>query len=113
MKNNYIIVGDSVVYGIGGYQTNGWVSMLKNELLNKEGTKNSTNYVHCVGFPGVTSKDIAEKIESIVNTYYSRDVNNIFLISIGVNDTQIFNGENKNSIDQYRTNIMKIINVLR
>lgn len=35
MKNNYIIVGDSVVYGIGGYQKNGWVSMLKNELLNK------------------------------------------------------------------------------
>lgn len=113
MKNNYIIIGDSIVYGIGGYHQNGWVNMLKNELLNREGTKESTNYVHCVGFPGATSKDISEKIEFIVNTYHSNDMNNTFLISIGVNDTQIFKKENKVSEEEYKNNITKIINTLK
>lgn len=113
MKNNYIIIGDSIIYGIGGYQQNGWVSMLKNELLNREGTKESTNYVHCVGFPGATSKDILEKIESIVKTYYSSEMNNTFFISIGVNDTQIFKGNSKVSIKEYKNNISKIISTLK
>lgn len=113
MKNNYIVIGDSIVYGIGGYDQNGWASMLKNKLLNQEGTKESTNYVHCVGFPGATSKSILDKIESIVDVYYSEGMNNIFLLSIGINDTQIFNGKNKISIDEYKDNIIKIISVLR
>ncbi len=107
MKNNYIIIGDSIIYGVGGYQQNGWVSMLKNELLNREGTKESTKYVHCIGFPGATSKDISEKIEAIVNTYYSIDMNNTFFISIGVNDTQIFKGKSKVSIDEYKNIYLK------
>lgn len=112
MKNNFIIIGDSIVYGIGGYEQNGWVSMLKNKLLNQEGSKESTNYVHCVGFPGATSIDILDKIESIINTYYNKDMNNVFIISIGVNDTQIFKGKNKNSVDIYEKNIIDIINVI-
>lgn len=113
MKNNYIVIGDSIVYGIGGYAQNGWVSMLKNNLLNQEETKNSTNYIHCVGFPGATSKDILNKIDSIIDVYYSEGMNNIFLLSIGINDTQIFNGKNKTSVDEYRDNIIKIINILK
>lgn len=112
MKNNFIVIGDSIVYGIGGYEQNGWVSMLKNKLLNQEGTKESTNYVHCVGFPGATSIDILGKIESIINTYYNKDMNNVFLLSIGVNDTQIFKGKNKNGIDDYEKNITEIINTI-
>lgn len=87
--------------------------MLKNELLNREGTKESTKYVHCIGFPGATIKDISEKIEAVVNTYYSIDMNNTFFISIGVNDTQIFKGKSKVSIDEYKNNISKIINTLK
>lgn len=112
-KNNYIIVGDSITYGIGGYQQNGWVSILKNKLLNKEGTKESTNYVHCVGFPGATSKEILKKFESIVATYYSSDMNNIIMVSIGVNDTQIFKGTPKTNIDEYKSNIIKIIDFVK
>lgn len=69
MKNNYIIIGDSISYGIGGYKSLGWVSMFKQKLLNKEGTKESTNYVHSAAFPGATSQDIKSKINSIVETF--------------------------------------------
>ncbi len=110
MKNNYIVIGDSIVYGIGGYEKNGWVSELKNNILNSEESKESTKYVHCVGFPGATSKSILEKIEHIINAYYSSDMKNIFMISIGVNDSQIFQGKNKVNINEYKENIYKIIN---
>lgn len=112
MKNNYIVIGDSIVYGIGGYEQNGWVSKLKNNLLNSEGSKESTKYVHCVGFPGATSKSIFEKIEYIINAYYSNDMKNIFIISIGVNDSQIFKEKNKVDISDYKENIYKIINAI-
>ncbi|MCH5166387.1 MAG: SGNH/GDSL hydrolase family protein [Erysipelotrichales bacterium] len=113
MKNNYIIIGDSLVYGIGGYKQNGWVSMFKNKLLNDNQTKYLNDHVHCIGFPGATSKDIAQKIKSIIETYYFNEVNNIFIISVGVNDTQTSDGKQKNSIDEYQDNIYKIINAIR
>lgn len=113
MKDNYIFVGDSITYGIGGFQSNGWVSMLKSFIINKESGKKPTKFVHCVGFPGATSKDIIEKFNSIVDTYYSSDMNNTFIIAVGINDTQVFNGSCKSTIDEYKENIIKIINILK
>lgn len=113
MKDNYIVVGDSITYGIGGYQQNGWVSRLKNMIINKECGKSPSIFVHCVGFPGATSKDILEKFNSIVDTYYCSDMNNTFIIAVGINDSQVFNGTEKCSVNEYRQNIIKIINILK
>ena len=33
MKTSYIFVGDSIVYGIGDFEQNGWTSMFKNKIL--------------------------------------------------------------------------------
>lgn len=109
MKNNYIVVGDSIVYGVGGYQFNGWVSMFKNKILNSKDFRQTPNYVHCVGFPGATSKDISDRIENIISTYYFDGVRNVFIVSIGGNDTQIFKGKSRQTKDEYKENINKII----
>lgn len=111
MKKNYIIVGDSITYGIGDYETNGWASMLKNKVLKKDETKQCSNYVHQVGFPGATSKDILEKLENIIKVFGSNEFDNTIVIAIGVNDTQIFNGKNKVSIQEYKNNIEEIIEI--
>lgn len=34
MKNNYIIIGDSIVYGIGDCESNEWTSMFKNYIMS-------------------------------------------------------------------------------
>ena len=65
MQKNYIIIGDSITYGIGDFETNGWASMFKNYIVNKDDSKICNNYVHIAGFPGATSTDILNKIESI------------------------------------------------
>ncbi len=108
MNNNYIVIGDSITYGIGDLESGGWSAMLKNYIVNKDDSKMCNNYVHLAGFPGATSTDILNKIEYIFNSFKHEEFKNIVILSIGVNDTQEFNGNNKNSIEQYKSNIEKI-----
>lgn len=109
MNTNYIIIGDSITYGIGDFESGGWASMFKNYIVNKDDSKVCNNYVHIVGFPGATSSDILDKIDSILQTFSHNEFTDTIILSIGVNDTQVFNGKTKSTIEQYKSNIQKII----
>lgn len=109
MKNNYIVIGDSITYGIGDFENGGWSAMFKKYIVNQDDTKICNNFVQVAGFPGATSKDILNKIDSILDTFKYDEFNNIVILSIGVNDTQNFNGNYKVSIDSYKSNIENII----
>ena len=61
MNTNYIIIRDSITYGIGDFESSGWASMFKNYIVNKDDSKVCNNYVHVVGFPRATSLDILDK----------------------------------------------------
>lgn len=112
MKNNYIIIGDSITYGIGDFENGGWSAMLKKYIVNQDDTKICNNFVQVAGFPGATSKDILNKIDSILDTFKYDEFNNIVILSIGVNDTQDFNCNYKVSIDNYKSNIENIIKMI-
>ena len=62
MNNNFIIIGDSITYGIGDFESCGWSAMFKNYIVGKE----CSNYVHIAGYPGATSTDILNKIHNII-----------------------------------------------
>lgn len=108
MNTNYIIIGDSITYGIGDFENGGWATMFKNYIVNKDDSKVCNNYVHIAGFPGATSSDILDKVYSILQAFMHKEFTNTVILSIGVNDTQVFNGEPKNNIEQYKSNIEKI-----
>ena len=108
MNNNYIVIGDSITYGIGDFENGGWSAMFKNYIVNKDDSKVCNNYVHVAGYPGATSTDILNKIDSILNSFKHAEFTNTVILSIGVNDTQEFNGNQKNSAQQYKKNIEKI-----
>ncbi len=112
MEKNYIIIGDSITYGIGDFETGGWSAMLKKHIVNKDNSKVCTNYAHVAGFPGATSTDILNKIECIYHSFKRDDFKNIVILSIGANDTQEFYGKNKNSVEQYKENIKKNIIII-
>ncbi len=112
MNTNYIIIGDSITYGIGDFESCGWATMLKNYIINKDDSKVCNNYVHIAGFPGATSSDILNKINSILQSFMHKEFTNTVILSIGVNDTQIFNGEPKNNIEQYKSNVGKIAKIV-
>lgn len=109
MNTNYIIIGDSITYGIGDFEDGGWSTMFKKYIVNKDDSKVCNNYVHIAGFPGATSSDILEKSDNILQSFMHKEFKNIVILSIGVNDTQVFNGETKNSIEHYKENMLKLI----
>ncbi len=39
MNTNYIIIGDSITYGIGDFESCGWATMFKNYIINKDDSK--------------------------------------------------------------------------
>lgn len=108
INKNFIVIGDSIIYGIGDFQNGGWPEMFKNYVVNKDDSKVCTNYVHIAGFPGATSTDILNKIDSIIKSFRHDDFDNVIILSIGVNDTQEFNGKEKNSIEKYKENMVNI-----
>ena len=109
MNNNYIIIGDSITYGIGDFETSGWSAMFKKYIVNKDDSRVCSNYSHIAGFPGATSSNILNKIEYVFNSFKHDEFNNIVILSIGVNDAREDFGKNKSSIEQYKSNIKKII----
>lgn len=109
MKKNYILIGDSVVYGIGSYENCGWSTLFKKYIIGMDDTKECNNFVHIAGFPGARSNDILNRIDSILDGYRYDDFKNIVILSVGVNDTQCFNGKYRITKEDYKSNIEKII----
>lgn len=109
MNNNYIIIGDSIAYGIGDFENGGWATMFKILIINKDDSKICNNFVQIAGFPGATSQDILNKIDSILNSFKYDEFNNRVILSIGVNDTKFFNDDFKVIRDNYKLNMRKII----
>ena len=106
---NYIIIGDSITYGIGDFETGGWASMFKKYIVEKDDSLACSNFVHILGFPGATSRDILNKIDGILDGLKDETFDNVVILSIGVNDTVYFNGDFKTSRDNYRENMLKLI----
>lgn len=113
MKNNYIFVGDSIVYGIGDYENNGYTSMFKHMIIGMDKSISCSNYVHIAAYPGCTSNDIVSRIDAILDSFTFEGVNNIVILSIGVNDTQTIEDKQKVDIRTYEENIKKIIESVR
>lgn len=109
MNNNYIIIGDSLTYGIGDFETGGWAALFKKYIVNKDDSKVCKNYVHVAAFPGATSTIILNKLDGIYRTFKNDELSNVVILSIGINDTQEFNGSLKTSLEDYVRNISNII----
>ncbi len=113
MKKNYILVGDSIVYGIGDYDNCGWSTLFKKYIIGKDGTKECNNFVHIAAFPGARSYNILDRIDHILNGYKYDDFENIVILSVGVNDTQCFNGKYSVNKDVYKKNMESIIKLIK
>ena len=113
MNKNYIIIGDSITYGIGDYDTLGWATMLKKEIVNKDGTDMCSNLVHIAGFPGATSTEVLERIDNIYRTFQYKGFENIIILAIGINDVYEYGSNGENSLEEYISNMRCIIDYVK
>jgi lysophospholipase L1-like esterase len=109
MNKNYIIIGDSITYGIGDYESLGWATLLKKEIVNKDDTYICNNFVHIAGYPGATSIEVLDRINDIYNAFMFNGFKNVFILAIGINDVYEFAESGKNDINDYISNIKKIV----
>ena len=106
---NYIIIGDSITYGIGDSETGGYASMFKKYIVDKDTSIVCSNFVQIAGFPGATSKDILSRIDNLLDGLKDDEFDNVVILSIGVNDSKYFNGDFYVSKENYKENMKELI----
>ena len=109
MKNNYIIIGDSIPYGVGRTGPSGWADLFKSDIVLHDDTKECSSYVHLAAFPGATSEDIKARANGIFEAFKSDSSRNIVILAIGLNDSQEINLKRKVLLPTYEENMQNII----
>lgn len=113
MNKNYIIIGDSIAYGIGDYETLGWATMFKKNIMSKDNTYVCNNFAHIVGYPGATSFEVLERIDAVYAALMYNGFENNVILAIGINDVFEYAESGRNTIDEYISNIKNISNFIK
>ena len=112
MKDNFIIVGDSIAYGIGDPIDGGWTSMLKKYAIARPYSPNDVMRVHVAAYPGATTSELVPKLDNAIKTYYDHSLINTVIVAIGINDSRVTNDKSVVNIQDYRKNLVEIINTI-
>jgi len=108
-----IVFGASITYGAWDLQ-GGWVDRLK-QYCHRFDLEDKFYYlVENLGISGDTSKGVLERFESETKVR-TRGKDDIIIVSIGINDSQWLNNENKWRVSQeeFKNNIQEIINLAK
>lgn len=72
----------------------------------------SDNYYNVLNFEmwGDTTEDVKNRFDDECKKIYYKDRDSIIIFSVGVNDTQNINGEEKVSLEVFENNIISLIN---
>lgn len=112
---NILIFGDSITYGIADTK-GGWANRLK-QYLNSDpvAIEKEIYRVFVQGISGDTSGGLLYRIESETLPRLVEEYENIFIIAVGINDTQYIQRLERNLIpeDIFAENIRNIINFIK
>lgn len=107
---NILAFGDSITYGEGDTELGGWVNRLRLHLVNRD---NNDYNIHNLGICGQITEEILNRFDSEYNARYDKEAETIVIFAIGINDTQIVNGEDRVAAEQFKSNITELIRKAR
>lgn len=107
-----LVFGDSITQGFWD-EDGGWVNILrkKYDLQYMEGKDEDAPTIFNLGISGNSSDDVVARLVHETEARAKEDV--AFIISIGVNDARNKSGNNFSSPEQYKENLMEILNQSR
>jgi lysophospholipase L1-like esterase len=111
-NSNILVFGDSITWGAWD-KSGGWVNRLKNYLTDQILNSDFQRYysLYNLGVSGDTSEDLLERFKS--ETYARADpgLNNLFIIAIGINDSEynLTSKQNRISLQQFQNNINTLL----
>ena len=106
MEYDILVFGDSIVYGACDYKMGGWVNRLR---LYLESNKENDYVVFNMGIPGNVTSDVLKRFEKEMNVRYCVDDNQIIILAVGINDTQIINDTQRVTLEEYKKTVRKLI----
>ncbi len=101
------IFGDSITWGF--YDVDGgWAERLKKDCYPK-------HIIYNLGVSGNTTFDLLNRFEFETEQRFYRDEKTLVIFSIGINDSQFNNKENRTRVDvfNFRNNLLRLINKAR
>lgn len=105
-----LIFGDSITYGAWDNEKGGWVNRLRLALENK----NETYFnIYNLGISGDTTLNLKKRFDNEFFYRFSIESKTIIIFSIGINDSQIVNSKSSTYINNFRENIIELIDKAR
>ncbi|MBM3255952.1 MAG: hypothetical protein FJZ04_00570 [Candidatus Moranbacteria bacterium] len=107
--DNIFAFGDSLTYGAWD-EEGGWVGRLR-KYIDEKNLDESSCFLYNLGISGNTSQDLISRFEKEVEARAGNNEENLFIVSVGVNDCMLNNETSLNnvSIENYTENLQKII----
>ncbi len=105
MKKNFLIFGDSIVWGAWDFDNLGWVERLRREISKKD------TYAYNLGISGDNSEYLLERFDNEIESRWDKnDGELIIIISIGINDSQFVISQKKTrtEIGEFKKNMWKL-----
>lgn len=103
---NILIFGDSITYGAWDKEKGGWVNRLRLALESK-----SEIYfnIYNLGIPGEITTNLQKRFDNECNCRFNTNDKTIIIFAIGINDSQIIEGKSNVLIDDFKKNIIELI----
>lgn len=89
---NVCVLGDGIVKGVGDTEMLGWAGRLLKRTATDHGPINYYN----LGIPGQSSVDVAERLSEL-EVRLPQGADNRLILSFGLNDTELLNGQPRQS----------------
>lgn len=113
---NIIIFGDSITLGEWD-QEGGWVARIRKFTDQKVIATNFKTYIsiYNAGISGDNTDTLLQRFENELKARFDPEDENLIIIAIGINDSQVFlkDGSNKIPLEKFKRNLVKILEICR
>ena len=106
-RNKILVFGDSITYGQRDLEMGGWVNRLKLALAHDNSI--ASCHVFNMGISGQSSGEVLERLERECKGRVLDDANNIIVLAVGINDSQILDGAVVCDEAEFRSNVADLI----
>lgn len=109
-----LVFGDSITYGAWDTEA-GWVERLKRDAHKQTVESKGSDKLQIInlGIGGDSSTKILNRMEAEIKARYSASWEFVFIITFGANDERTINGKVETSLEQFESNVQKIIELAK
>lgn len=110
-----LVFGDSITQGYWD-EDGGWVNYLRknyDEIQLQDLENHDEHTIFNLGISADTSEDVLNRLENETLARTRHGIKPIVIIQVGINDSSVDHGKNRIEIDEYRKNLIEIVELAK